>query len=704
MQTRARIVTRFSSGGYAPRDTESIESFFIDSAMDTDADSFSLQVGDPYNELTEVLARDNEVRVSIYATDDGKVMNLNTGFCDEITLDENNVLSLSGRDMTAVAADSQHPYGSFKLVRPHVFVADEARALKMAGSINLATAPTFNKFNIDGSESYWEVWYRMYRKRSMWVWADADGALNAGLLNYEAAPKYFFGEPANWISVERVEWRSNKKQRMWEVHIFGSQGDISFTEFQRDSTITDWIKRPSVLLTSNTARTRDQAKAEAMEEIFESQVGALEIKLMVTGQDAIIRQNNIARVSIKSLNLEGDFYIVGVKTMADPSGGLMQEIRLREKKFAISKRVPDPPKIGEGAGGVGQTPSETDQFGPGGVASNLGGVRWKYHFVEAANKYHGPWPFQLFLGVLLAIADHETGFRNVRYGSPGNEYPGSVGHVPSPITEPAAFKKFAAEFANDPKFGRVAEHFAVGPMQLFSRTPKEFADELGGSEPDELGGGRWEPRWNINAGASWLRNSLKQSGVEGALRAGNAYDLIWQGMVGYTGGPPWPNNRFVKEMKAIYDAKYKEGVQEAVDTARDREANEDGPITSSGMVEPKQGFDSLHRSLWEAYSIGRKAPYNFTDLGTYNPSSRLPGGGISDHAVNPAYAFDLGFTPASGWANLSARDYSNKMAGRPEVEYVICGNRIWSVSQGWHAYGSGGHENHVHVSGRRECP
>lgn len=120
---------------------------------------------------------------------------------------------------------------------------------------------------------------------------------------------------------------------------------------------------------------------------------------------------------------------------------------------------------------------------------------------------------------------------------------------------------------------------------------------------------------------------------------------------------------------------------------------------ATNLVEPKQGWNSLRRDLWEAFSIGRNR--GLTDLGTYNPASRLPSGAPSDHAVYPAVAFDLGFTPATGWNNLKASTYAREMAKRPEVEYVICGDRIWSVSRGWHPYTAGGHEGHVHVSGHR---
>jgi hypothetical protein len=117
------------------------------------------------------------------------------------------------------------------------------------------------------------------------------------------------------------------------------------------------------------------------------------------------------------------------------------------------------------------------------------------------------------------------------------------------------------------------------------------------------------------------------------------------------------------------------------------------------LVEPRQGFDSLHKSLWEAYSIGRLA--GLTDLGTHNPASTLPGGGPSDHSVYPAYAFDLGFSPQTGQRNPTARAFFQRMINFPGVEYVILGDLIWSRERGTHSYTSGGHLNHVHVSGVR---
>jgi len=113
------------------------------------------------------------------------------------------------------------------------------------------------------------------------------------------------------------------------------------------------------------------------------------------------------------------------------------------------------------------------------------------------------------------------------------------------------------------------------------------------------------------------------------------------------------------------------------------------------LTEPKQGFTSLRRELWEAYTLARRL--GLPDLGTYNPASTLPGGGKSDHAYHPARAFDVGLA-GKGNGRRRARYFFRAMIDRPEIEYVIFEARIWSRAQGLHAYTAGGHETHVHVS------
>jgi peptidoglycan hydrolase-like protein with peptidoglycan-binding domain len=119
------------------------------------------------------------------------------------------------------------------------------------------------------------------------------------------------------------------------------------------------------------------------------------------------------------------------------------------------------------------------------------------------------------------------------------------------------------------------------------------------------------------------------------------------------------------------------------------------------LIEPVQGFESLHRSLWELFSAGRRM--GLSDLGTYNPRSLLPSGAPSDHAVYPAFAFDLGVEPDTGYLNPVGRAFFDLCVGHPAVEYVILGTKIASRNYDWtvRTYSGGGHGNHVHVSGIR---
>ncbi len=118
----------------------------------------------------------------------------------------------------------------------------------------------------------------------------------------------------------------------------------------------------------------------------------------------------------------------------------------------------------------------------------------------------------------------------------------------------------------------------------------------------------------------------------------------------------------------------------------------------AGVPASGTGPGSLTPSLWDEYAMARTTISNWSDLGTYNPASLLPSGAPSDHAVFPAKAFDAGFSPATGWANESARAFFSQMIGREGIHYAILGDKIWSAEQGLHEYTSGGHDNHVHVS------
>lgn len=150
---------------------------------------------------------------------------------------------------------------------------------------------------------------------------------------------------------------------------------------------------------------------------------------------------------------------------------------------------------------------------------------------------------------------------------------------------------------------------------------------------------------------------------------------------------------------AFFDFLAKKGAPDALAVQMLNNYRDKLPPPKPKLVCPNQGWGSLDRRLWELYSIGRNM--GLTDLGTYNPASRLPSGRPSDHAVHPAVAFDLGIDPDNGFLNTTGRKFFQLCTTRPEVEYVILGTKIWSRSKGLHRYTGGSHGNHIHVSGRR---
>lgn len=117
------------------------------------------------------------------------------------------------------------------------------------------------------------------------------------------------------------------------------------------------------------------------------------------------------------------------------------------------------------------------------------------------------------------------------------------------------------------------------------------------------------------------------------------------------------------------------------------------------LVEPNQGFSSLHHSLWLAYSMGRKR--GFTDLGTY---ANKPN---SDHNKWPSLAFDLGRNNRFfnlGWDYIVARKLAKLYVEHHEalhINYVILGKKIWSREYPyWHPFKRDtSHMWHMHVSG-----
>jgi prophage tail gpP-like protein/cell wall-associated NlpC family hydrolase len=599
---RALVTTKWGKNGYRPIVVRDIETYYVDTALDNDADAWQIEIGDPQGQYMDVLDRDNEVRVQLFGYSARSAGYIMTGIADTIEFSEEGTLALTGRDLSAIATDTILPPTQMRHVRAHAIVKKQATQLGFKNTSLAYANQSFKTQYTDGSESYWEFWYRLYRKEKKWIWTEPDGKLIASALNYDAKPSYYFGVPSRkepakirvqFLPVEHIGITKNTTKRLGRVWVYGHHGDNGIVAMVEDKHTAQWVKRPLKIMLDTDARTQKSATKMANEEIFEGKVGELEIRLTVVDPGYEIHQNRVAFVRVPEIGYENEMFVVGVRRSGGKDGVVL-EVRLREKQYAISRRTPTDPKIA-------QTPTQSIADS---VGNTLGGVlthhpEWGPYFVAAAQKYHGPWDYTLFLATLIAICDQETGFQNERRnGGPGGSgvewYPwkqatsrGGTEHA-APLSvdgQGRSLEEWRTLFANV-KGQYVTEDYAVGPMQLLSSGYKEFADNLlKAGFHDQWNGGRWVPEYNIMGGGYALRDKLKAIGD-----SGRTIDM-WVGVGNYGEGAAYAQS--VKSK--VYDSptNYLSQVQDALQAARDAaKAARDGqtdptPVGGGGGTIPE---------------------------------------------------------------------------------------------------------------------
>lgn len=553
---RAIVTTRWDNRAYRPRVIRSIEQFTVDTALDSDADTWSVDLGDPFGQYVDMLRRDAEVRVQLFGVGNSPDYMM-TGIADEVEFGDDGIWTLTGRDLSSLAMDSTVPPQQLRHVRAWAVVEQQAKALGFSRT-NLAKGQMIRKVqHTDGSESYWEFWYRLYRKEKMWIWTEPNGRLVAGELNYGSDPVYFLGwpkasDPANikklHIPIEQMSVRKSTQSRTAEVWVFAHKGTVGFHAIAEDPTMKGWLKKPRKILLDSDAHTPTAAMKTGWEEIFEGKVGEIEYTITIPDPGFMLKQNQIARLRIPSLNIAGDFFVVGVRAQASTTGAL-QEIRLRDRQMALTRRIPSEPKaLGGAAPKKATVQTELGQQILSGADVPQG---WGNYFVNAANEWHGPWDFNLFLATLLGIAYQETGgsFKNEREnGGPGGDHiewtpPPGQGRTTASISDAwlgdsivklqnIALGQWKEQFANEAGDGYVTRDFGVGPMQLTSIGIKNSADDhFQANFRDEFQGGRWHPEHNIWAGAKFFRECL-----QGTVQDSGRDDDIWMGVMAYNRG------------------------------------------------------------------------------------------------------------------------------------------------------------------------
>jgi hypothetical protein len=604
----AVVTTRWESGSYQPFTIDSVESYTLETNLDEDSDPFGIVIGDRFGEFAEMLQRDNEIRIQVFGIGEG-INYLMTGIVDSAVYSDQGVFVLNGRDLSSIATDTIAEPITYRHVRASDVIEKRARALKCAPRIQLTPTNVLGKVTTDGSETEWEFWYRYIRRAGQWLWYEPDGTLKSGKLNYEADPTYYLGEPpkgdssTQWIPVETGEFHSSKQGRVGKVILYYHNAKRILPITLEDPTTSAWLRRPTKLFEQKDIHRPKTGTAFLNEEIYETKVGAQEIKLVVPDPGILVRQNSMARLNVPDLQLGGDWFIVGSRIIAD-EGGFTQEIRLREKGFAISRRVPsDPPQSQE----PGQKTTEA-------LAGQLQipHPEWAQFFINAAREFHGGFEFEWFLAVLLAICDQETGFFNERAFTGGwNDAfisaPG-VTHIEwfdwdESVAGPQHGVKNLAEwrlsFANQPG-PYVDFNFAVGPMQLYDISLKEEADKFGNAQApvSELMGNRWSPEANIWIAAKSLHERAVASHTDGPEN-----EKIFTAIASYGGSTAYANSVMARAKSTWYPM-----VQAAFEAAQSEE-------NQNSAVEAVQGtVQDIAKSILDYHKQGKYRDDNGQEL------------------------------------------------------------------------------------------
>lgn len=552
-----------------------VETYEFEQAMDIDTDGFSIAIGDHDSKYAFLLDRDTEVRAAVYLKDTrGRFHAMFTGISDSIAKSSDDMtLNITGRDLSSLALGDAPP-GKWKHVRPKQFITNRAHNVGLP-NILIHEMREFATLVSDGSETEWAFWYRMAREREMWMWTEPNGKLMIDKLGYSLAPSYRFGQPprgvssAGWIMPERVAVTKSTTDRVGDVWVYGQDAKTSIPFVTRgiDTTIKGWKRKPLRIMASSTAKSVSEAKKEADLEVFESIVGAFEIELTIHDVGTLVLQNRMARVELPDFDLSGNFFIVGVRSVGS-GDGMTQVLRLRQKGFAMSKRVPSDPKLVDSDVGKNAVSASI-----GAQLATLGrgmGVQWADSFVRATREFGtaNGWDTAVFLGVLLAICEHESSFRNVRRGgdtewmslSAWMGRDDQLRRSGAGLDRGIEGRLYEETFANEP-------NYAVGPMQLLSQSYKDWADQYGWNgkpTPGELEGGRWNPDSNIRAAARALIEKLNTPPRANPTKA----DDIWIGVRRYYGSTDESKNeQYMRAVRALYNTRFKELAKNATTTS-----------------------------------------------------------------------------------------------------------------------------------------
>jgi cell wall-associated NlpC family hydrolase/prophage tail gpP-like protein len=686
---QAIVVVQKGRGGSTQHRVQRVESYTTDESMDQDADSFTITIDDSSRELEAALDRDNEVRVNLFINDGrGDLVPIFTGLADSVEREKSYTLSITGRDLpSALATDTDALPQRWKHVQPAAFIEQQAHTLGIA-STTIHKMSQINTLFTDGSETVWAFWYRIARMRKCWMWTNhlAGGTLIVNQLGYSLWTPHLLGDPPkgqprnNWQQVEEIIQISTKQGRKRRIIVYGAAVKKGKTAARPliqqgvDTTIPSWKKQPVSVMTSTVDKTNEELKTRADNEIFESIVGAVEWQLTVRDTGQLIQQNRMCRINMPHYMPVGNYFIVGVTRQGD-ANGMLQTVRVREKGFALSKRVPDPPVLAKTKTSVSDDYKPAASISSQLQTSGVGRKEWADYFVRATREFGGSWDFAVFLGALMAICEKETGFRNIRQNTsvsalngiewfalePGPPSPGTTlppGQTIGPVkpTDPAhgtSGEQYSKDFANE---GHNADNpmspnsAGVGPMQLTDQGIKDVADNMGWNgvkKVGELDGGRWNPESNIRAAAKLLFEKGQIAPPTNPLEA----DQIWINVQRYNGSGP-AAEAYRIAVKKLYDSTYGPAALASVTLPKSiPPGTTDTHVNIPGhgqLVLPDDTPDVARKAI--AFALSKLGdPYLWNGSGPYFDCSSFCGAALASASGDIKGEIDYPYPGHHGW-------------------------------------------------------
>lgn len=186
MNRNAYVLLQTTLGRGATRQfpVRKLVSYMAETAIDRDADSWNVQLGDPHGEMLYLSDRDVEVKGTIYLSNEvNKAVPIFTGMVDDVTFSTDGYqIGLSGQDMSCLATGSDAPAGRWRHVKPAKFIQQRAHALGLTNTA-IHSMREIGTLISDASETEWELWYRIARSRDMFMWTGPLGGLYVRQLN-----------------------------------------------------------------------------------------------------------------------------------------------------------------------------------------------------------------------------------------------------------------------------------------------------------------------------------------------------------------------------------------------------------------------------------------------------------------------------------------------------------------------------------------